>query len=165
MLWNNSANWGVVERHRHGITVPSVLAVLHVCLLDFEDPLLFDAYSPCLCGNIRGTSPLHRACGCSSCLAAAGRVTLAVCVSGAFSLRAAFKLAARPPTGAAGAEPGVLGSAAAPEAPESPCSEALSLFIRVVTLTAFCEGWKPRWHTTKPYLSILSPWDVVRCSK
>lgn len=33
VLWNNSANWGVVEQHRHGIIMPNWVALLHMCLL------------------------------------------------------------------------------------------------------------------------------------
>lgn len=94
---------------------------------------LSDPYSGFLWGSIWGTSPLHRGCGCSSCLAAAGRgraETAPVCELAGFSPSAAFMLAA-------------LGSAAAPGAPagaaESPCSDARSLFMSVVTLTAFCK--------------------------
>lgn len=48
-----------------------------------------------------------------------------------------------PPAGGAAVPLGVLGSAAAPAgAPDSPCSDARSLFMRVVTRTAFCGSRK-----------------------
>lgn len=40
MLWNNSAKWGIVKQHRHGIVMPNILTVLHVCLLVGKGPLL-----------------------------------------------------------------------------------------------------------------------------
>lgn len=40
VLWNNSANWGIVEQHRQDIIMPNLLALLHVCLLVGKGPLL-----------------------------------------------------------------------------------------------------------------------------
>ena len=37
-VWNNSANWGIVEQHRHGIIMPNLLALLHMCLLVGKGP-------------------------------------------------------------------------------------------------------------------------------
>lgn len=111
---------------------------------------LSDPYSGFLWGSIWGTSPLHRGCGCSSCLAAAGRgraETAPVCELAGFSPSAAFMLAA-------------LGSAAAPGAPagaaESPCSDARSLFMSVVTLTAFC---KERWRVYITAFNNEQKWE------
>lgn len=102
---------------------------------------------PFLWGNIWGTSPLQRACCCCCCsgCAAGGWGSAGTLV--VFSLRAVFMLAARrlpPPAGPATVPLGILGSAGPPvapatrpEVPVSPCSEARSLFMRVVTRTAF----------------------------
>lgn len=37
---NNSANWGIVKHHRHGIIMTDLLAILHMCLLVGKGPLL-----------------------------------------------------------------------------------------------------------------------------
>lgn len=56
---------------------------------------------------------------------------MAVCELVGFSLSAAFTMAALGSAAAAGAPAGP---------PPSPCSDARSLFMSVVTLTAFCNG-------------------------
>lgn len=43
-VWNNSANWGIVEQHRHGIIMPNLLALLHMCLLVGKDPPIVFAW-------------------------------------------------------------------------------------------------------------------------